>query len=125
MASCSAPGSFHCLAASNLLLLITSEKPGDEICLCALKTNKSITKKEHKFCTGLLGEVHTGCVTQTGNSNTAQALGFSQKAEMVKKQLLKKRVVLFSLKCIEIFLVKKNFFKYGNSILKKNYFFNF
>lgn len=44
---------------------------------------------------------------------------------MVKKQLLKKRVVLFSLKCIEIFLVKKNFFKYGNSILKKNYFFNF
>lgn len=48
---------FTALLLSNLLLLMSSGKPGDEIWLCVLKkTNKTITKRGlHKFWTGLLG----------------------------------------------------------------------
>lgn len=101
---------FRALLLSNLLLLISSEKSGDKIrgCVKKKKGRKTITKqtlwtgllRKNVMCMGLNAEI---C------NNTAMMFAWSQKAEMVKKQLLKKWVVLLSLKCTGIFLAKRCF----------------
>lgn len=64
-----------------------------------------------------------GLIAGIFDNNTALMFAWSQKAEMVKKRLLKKRgVVLLSLKRTGIFLAKR-FFEEWQFYFEKNIFF--